>query len=118
MYMVLFVLNDAEKLDDLLDAWESAGAPGITVLYSSGLGRIRTNGGLRDDMPLFPSLDSFLHHEEYLSRTLFTVVDSDALVERIVAATQTVTGDLMQPHTGLLVVLPIHRAFGLTKGRS
>ena len=53
--MVIFVLNDVDYCPDLLDAWEEAGVVGITILESSGLGRVR-NAGMRDDVPLLPSL--------------------------------------------------------------
>lgn len=115
MYLILFVLNDPEKLDDLLDAWEAAGAPGATILYSSGLGRVRLGGGYRDDLPLIPSLDDFIQHEEALSRTIFAIVDAEALVDRIVAATEQVVGDLSLAHTGVMAVLPVARTYGLVK---
>ncbi len=117
MFLVLFVLDDPEKLNDLLDAWEKAGIPGATIMHSSGLGRIRLNGGLRDDMPLIPSLDALFEHEESLSRTLFTVLPDDSYVEKVVQATQHVVGDLSRPHTGFLVVLPVAQVYGLEKRR-
>jgi nitrogen regulatory protein PII len=117
MFLILFVLNDPEKLDDLLDAWEAAGVPGVTILHSSGLGRIRQMAGLRDDQPLIPSLESLLDQdeEETFSRTIFSAVETDALVDQVVAATQTVVGNLSQPNTGFLMVLPVLRAYGLNK---
>ncbi len=114
IYLLLFVLHDPEKVEDLLDAWEATGVNGVTILRSTGLGRLR-GLELRDDFPLIPSLSSLFEHEEYLNRTLFTVVDGDDLVDRLVAAAQDVVGDLSQPNTGLLVVLPVARAYGLKK---
>ena len=116
MYMILFVLDDYEKLDDLLDAWENAGVPGVTIFHSYGLGRVRQDG-LRDDLPLMPSLENLFEHEEIFSRTLFSVVDNDEIVDRLVEATQQVVGDLANPNSGLLVVLPTTRVYGLNKNR-
>lgn len=115
MYLVLFVLHDAEKLEDLLDAWEEAGVSGVTILHSTGLGRARQGGGWRDDLPLIPSLKSLLHHVESFSRTLFTVVSGEALVDGVVEATQRVVGDLREPDTGLLVAVRLARVYGLDK---
>jgi nitrogen regulatory protein PII len=116
MYLILFVLHDAEKLEELLDAWERVGVSGVTILHSTGLGRIRTDGFM-DDIPLFPSLESILRHDEEInfSRTLFTVVADDEMVNKVVQATQSLVGDLSKPDTGLLVVLPVHHAYGLVK---
>ncbi len=114
IFQILCVLNDPEKEEDLLDAWEEAGVGGVTILHSTGLGRMR-GLSLRDDLPLMPSLGSLFQHEEYLNRTLFTIVDGEDLVDKVVEATQKITGDLSLPHTGLLVVLPVARAYGLKK---
>ncbi len=115
MSLVLFVLNDPEKLNDLLTAWEEAGITGATVMFNTGLGRLRAAEGLRDDIPLIPSLSDFFDHPEQHGRTIFTVVDEDALVERLVEITQQIVGDLSQPGTGLLIVLPVTRVYGLEK---
>jgi nitrogen regulatory protein P-II 1 len=116
MSMVLFVLHDTEKLDDLLAAWQEAGAPGVTVLESTGVGRLDHNDGLREDTPLMPSLEDFYPDPEEMSRTLFTVM-KDELVPKVVEATLRVVGDLDEPNTGVLVVLPTFMAYGLDKKR-
>lgn len=118
MFLVLFVLDNAEKLDQVLDVWEETGVTGITILHSSGLGRARRVSGMRDDLPLMPSLKNLFDQEEYFSRTLFTVVNDEQVVDRLVAATQAITGSLDDPETGLLVVMPVARAYGLSKLQS
>jgi len=115
MKMILFVLNDPAKVLDLLNAWKEAGAGGATVLFSTGMGRIHQSAALRDDLPLMPSLSDFYDHDEELSRTLFTIVKDDETVRRIIAATRVLVGDLDQPDTGLLVVLPVEQTVGLEK---
>jgi hypothetical protein len=114
MYLILFVLDDPDKLQDLLDAWEGAGTGGATVLVSTGPQRIR-NVGFRDDIPLLPGLDDFYKRIEEYHRTLFTVIKDDETLDKIVAATRSVVGDLNQPNTGILVVMPATQVFGLEK---
>ena len=117
MYLILFVLHDSEKVPELLDAWEQVGVSGVTILHSSGLGRVRNKNrsGLRDDLPLIPSLEALLDHEEEFSRTLFSLVKGEEMVDQLVEATQKVVGNLTHPDTGLLLVLPVVRAIGLQK---
>jgi nitrogen regulatory protein PII len=114
MSMILFVLHDTEKLDELLAAWQDAGAPGVTVLESTGVGRIRQHEALREDTPLMPSLEDFYPDPEHMSRTMFTILNDD-MVQKVVDATYKVVGDLNEPNTGLLVVLPTIAAYGLEK---
>lgn len=113
MNLIILVLHDPEKLNPLLDAWTSAGVSGATVLFSTGLGRIHQSKVLREDMPLMPSLQDFLPHPERLSRTVFTLVEEEGLVEKIVEATQQVVGDLCEPDRGFLMVLPVSQVYGL-----
>jgi nitrogen regulatory protein P-II 1 len=115
MYLILFVLDNTDLLNDVLNAWEEVGVCGITILPSTGLGRIRKNCGLRDDFPIFPALQDLLEHEENLNQTLLSVIDDDSLVEQAVRATQRVVGNLDDPNTGILVVLPIARIYGVAK---
>src|SRR3989304_6091863 len=83
MYLILLVLNDPDRLEDLLIAWEEKGVQGATVLFSTGLGRIRQLAGWRDDMPLIPSLSDFYEVPENMNRTIFTTVKDEAEVDAV-----------------------------------
>jgi len=112
MKLILFVLQDAEKLLDLLTAWKAAGVSGATVLFSTGMGRLHPGSPLLDDLPLMPTLNDFYVHDEKLSRTVFTI-EPDEMVEKIITVTEQIVGDLDKPGTGILVVLPLDSVHGL-----
>jgi len=116
-YLVVFIVDDIDDCPAILDAWEAAGVLGVTILASTGLGRIR-RAGLRDDIPLMPSLHDLLGSEEEQHRTLLSVVDSQEMVDKMVATAQQIIGDLENPHTGFLFVLPVLQAYGLGKHRT
>jgi nitrogen regulatory protein P-II 1 len=118
MFMILFILNNPDECQSLLNAWEDAGAPGVTILPSSGLGRVRRRTGLKEDMPLMPSLEDFFHQEENLHRTLFTIVAERDVVDRIIQVTQSMFGDLNLPDTGILAVLPVLEVHGLRRHKA
>jgi len=115
MYLVMLALHDSEKLQDLLTAWEEAGVSGATVLPSTGLGRIRRQQALREDLPLMPTLDNLFARVENLSHTILSVVDNDRMVDSLISAAERVVGDLRKPDTGILVVIPVLRAYGVEK---
>jgi nitrogen regulatory protein PII len=115
-YLVVLVLDDPDRCQDILDAWEAAGAPGVTILDSSGLGRVR-RAGIRDDVPLMPSLSDLLRRQEDHHRTLFSVVKDQSQVEAIAQATQAIIGELDRGHTGLLFAVPVSQVYGLHKKR-
>lgn len=111
--LLVLILDNLEQCPAVLDAWEDAGVGGVTILESSGLGRLR--GIVSDDLPLMPSLRDLFATREFQHRTLFTVVENEETLERIIAATQRIVGDLNEPHTGLLFVVPVSRVLGLHK---
>ena len=60
------------------------------------MGRINQSDGLRDDLPLMPSLSDFYGNDQGLSRTMFTII-RDELVGYIISA----------------IVLPTDSVYGL-----
>lgn len=116
-HMILLVADNPDQCPNILDAWDSLGVGGITILDSTGLGRLRKSG-IRDDMPLMPSLSYLLKGREERHRTLFTVVEGEVMVDRIIETTQKILGDLNEAHNGVLFVLPVLRVVGLQGGQS
>ncbi len=113
--LIVMVLDDADKVDEILNVWLAAGVSGVTLLDSSGLGHqfAQQRSLPSDDMPLIPSLERLLRAREEKSRTLFSVVPDGFNVEALIAATETITGPLENPDTGILFTLPVTRARGL-----
>lgn len=116
-YMVLLIVNDLDKCPAVLDAWDQAQVPGITILESTGLGTIRRRG-IRDDLPLMPSVSDLFRGREQRHRTIFAVVEGEEMVDELIRVTQDILGDLNQPHTGALFALPVSRAVGIEGARA
>lgn len=112
-HLLVIVLDNLEQCPAVLDTWEKAGVRGVTILESTGLGRLL--GAMRDDLPLFPSLRDLLVSRELHHRTLFTVIEDEATLERVITATEQTIGDFTRPHTGLLFVVPVTQVLGLKK---
>ncbi len=110
MEAVVLILNDVDLLHEVLRAWDEIGVRGVTVLRSTGLGRIG-NALYRDDTPLFPSLSELLERDELHHFTLLSVMESSR-VEQIIEITQQITGPLTAPNTGVLFTLPVGRVIG------
>ena len=116
-HLIVFIVDDINQCQDILDAWETAGARGITILDSTGLGRIRKKG-IRDDLPLMPSLSNIFRTEEERHRTLLSVVEGQAKVDAVVQATESVVGDLSKENTGFLFVVPVSQVYGISNNSS
>lgn len=112
-HLVVFVVNHVDRCPRVLDIWEEAGAQGATILESTGLRRMRY--APRDDLPLIPSLRDLLGTQELHHRTLFTVVDDDETLGRVIDATRELVGSFDRADAGFLFVTPVTMVFGLHK---
>jgi len=115
-FLVVAIIDDVEFCPSILNSWEEIGVRGVTILESTGLGRIR-KAGLLDTIPLMPSLSDILERAETHHRTLFSVVDSQELVNKMAEIVQNMTGSLEEPNTGFMFVVPVVQVFGMGKHR-
>ncbi len=108
--LLMAVIDDVNKIWDVLDAWERLGVSGVTIHDSTGQHRTQ---GLRDDLPLFPSVRDLLEKSETSHRTLWSVLEDDVDVEAIAKATEAIVGPLANPRTGILFTIPVTKVWGL-----
>ncbi len=108
--MVLLVLHDLKDFNSVMTAWREAGAPAITILDSVGIRELEEQG-MRDDLPLMPSIRDLLQSDDAPRKSIFTIIE-DAIVDPLIEATERIMGDLSEPQKGILVVLPVTRVVG------
>ena len=107
MFMIMLVLDDPNRLNELLKAWEGAGVRGATIIESTGIQRLRqAHVAMRYVFQTPGPVE-----EGHL--TLFVIVESEAVVQACLAATESVTGDLDLPNTGVFAAWPLTAVKGL-----
>ena len=110
MFMLLMVLDDSERLRDVLEAWEGAGVKGITIFESTGLHRVIPR---HSPQPMFAGFSHMFGGGSAGHHTLFAIVDSMEIAENVVAATEEILGDLSKPHTGIICAVPVAKTWGV-----
>jgi hypothetical protein len=113
--LVILVLEDVNRLYDVMTAWHNAGSTGITILESSGAAHLLKHLGARDDLPLFPSVARLLAHQETHHRMLLTVLNGAVDVEAFFDATEAVVGPLDSHHSGIIFAVPVIAVRGLDR---
>ena len=111
MYALLFVLDDPERLDEVLTAWANIGVRGVTIMESTGWQRRRIQQSMLGARFDFASLAGGARLENHM--TLFVVVESRAIVQKALEAAEAIVGNLDEPNTGILVAWPIEIVKGL-----
>ncbi len=110
MKMLVFVLDNVDKLDPLLTELSKQGLRGATIINSTGMARSLYSTGSVMMRSLKILLDS--EHEE--NKTIFTVVDKKQ--EQIFyQAVDKIIGPLSEPGTGIIFTLPIDSVGGLVQ---
>ena len=110
MYMLIMVLDDVAHLDDVLQAWVSAGVKGVTVLESTGINRLLRR---TEAQSMFMGFGQIFGGARVGHNTLFAVIDSMEIAEQAVKGTEAVIGDLTKPHTGIIFALPVAETWGM-----
>lgn len=112
MQMVMFVLDDPERLDAILDAWQTVGVTGVTIIESSGLHRVRRRRPLGMRYALEARGEtSRVKMEHY---TLFAIVPDETVVHACREASEKIIGDLAGPDTGVLASWELSIASGVS----
>jgi nitrogen regulatory protein PII len=105
--LLVAVINDPEKLDDILSGFLELGVTGATVIASEGMGRL-----LSHDIPIFAGLQTLISGSRPQNRMIFSVV-TEELVDASLELLQEICGNLASPATGIAFVLPVERVVGL-----
>ena len=111
MYIIMFVLDDPQKLDNVLDAWDEIGVRGVTIIESTGIQRRLKQ---RKRIPMRFSIDPISFGGEEGNYTLFTIVKSIDLIDNLTLATEKIVGSLDNPNTGILIAWPLNYVKGIS----
>lgn len=108
MKLLVFVLNDEEYLEEVLQAYVEAGVTGATIVDSEGMGRFLTY-----EVPLFAGFKEFMKGNKPYNKTILSVIRNEDTIERVKALVDEVVGELENPGTGIMFTLPVDWAAGL-----
>jgi len=81
MYVLFVVLNAIDYLDDIISGFVEVGVSGATILDSQGMGSSIVNNQNKN-IPLFGALRMLLEDSHPYSKTIFTVLENEELVEK------------------------------------
>jgi hypothetical protein len=116
MYMVMFVLDDPELLDNVLDAWDEIGVSGVTYVESTGINRRRL--ARQVGTPFMAGINRLMTGNQENHFTLFTIVRSERVVQECLDAAESIVGNLLTPNSGVLAAWPLPIVKGVPEKRS
>ncbi len=108
MKLVVFVLNNEDLLEQVLEAYVEAGVQGATILDSEGMGRFLTY-----EVPLFAEFRQFMKGNKPYNKTIISIVQDTAVIDRLEQLLDRVVGGFAAPGTGIFLTVPVDHVVGL-----
>jgi nitrogen regulatory protein PII len=108
MDLLVAVINQEDRIEEILRSFLEIGISGATVIDSHGMGRL-----LGGEMPDFAKLQTLIAGTRPRNQTLFSVIDDPDKTEAALEAIQRICGSLTNPATGIAFTLPVSRVLGL-----
>jgi hypothetical protein len=110
MHMIMLVLDDPNRLDEVLEAWGSAGVSGATVMETFGAYRRQARRVPSRYVFGLPGLGESADRPQY---TLFAVVPDRKTADLCLEASELIVGDLEEPNTGVFATWELSSAKGV-----
>ena len=112
MYMLIMVVDDPTRLNEILSGWEGVGVRGITIIESTGLHRALLR---HRPQAAYTGFSQLFGAGRVGHNTLFAVVEDMATIESAAAAAEQIVGKLDDPNTGILFAVPVAKVWGLSQ---
>ena len=116
MYLLVSVLEETEKLTDIMEGFAKIGIKGSTVLDSIGMGRVLMRA--RATLPVMEQINQVITDLQSSNKTIITVIQNKAILDHAIGIVKSHCGDLCQPGRGILFALPLEIVEGLPKDDS
>jgi nitrogen regulatory protein P-II 1 len=116
MYLLVSIVEEWEKLIDIMEGFAKAGIQGSTVLDSIGMGRVLMKA--RATLPVMEQINKVITDLQSSNKTIITVIRNKDMLEHAIGIVKSFCGDLCQPGKGILFALPLEIVEGLPESNS
>ena len=116
MYLLVSILEETEKLTDIMEGFARIGIKGSTVLDSIGMGRVLMKA--RANLPVMKQINKVITDLQSSNKTIITVIQNKDILDQAIRIVKSLCGDLCQPGRGILFALPLEVVEGLPEADS
>jgi hypothetical protein len=112
MFLLILVLYSETHVKEVLERFIDIDVRGATVINSEGMGAI-----LSEEIPIFSSLRYVLSGEDKRTNnfTIFSAIKTEKTLQEAVNTVLDVVKDINKPGTGIMIVLPVLKIYGLAE---
>lgn len=110
MYALFVILNEIDYLDDILSGFVENEISGATIMDSQGMGSAIANSDNKD-IAMFSKFRMLIGDSHPYSKTIFTVLNSEIMVNKAVSVVREVVKDISNPSVGFMFTIPIAKVY-------
>jgi nitrogen regulatory protein P-II 1 len=104
------VINDPDKLDQVLEALLECEIPGATIIETQGMAKV-----LSDHVPIFFGLRSLAANEREGNRTVFALSKHPEKIDHAIEKLSAMFHGFEEAFTGMMFVVPVIKAVGVAR---
>jgi nitrogen regulatory protein PII len=108
MTLLIFICNQPDKLEDVLEGFLEVGLTGATVIDTVGMGQI-----LSTEVPIFAGFRSMFRGASSVNKTILSVINEPDKVRDALLIIEEIFGGLDTPGSGIVFTVPIENVRGL-----
>lgn len=101
MQLLVIILNNPERLNDVVSGLLEAGVPGGTLIESQGMGQI-----VSADIPIFAGFRQLMAGSKPFNHTLLSVIPDQTVAKEALSIVNDILGE-GDSHQGILFTLPV-----------
>ena len=114
MFVLFIILNEIDYIEDILSGFVENKISGATILESQGMGSAIANSN-NESIPLFSTLRMLIGDSDPYSKTIFTVLENETMVDKAVSVVQGVLSDIKDTGIGFMFTVPVSKVYSIKK---
>lgn len=113
--LVIMITSRIDAGYDIGEAWQTVGAPGVTLINSYGLHRMQQTSKTSDIIPDIMSMLDMVRDRHENNLILLSIVQNAATADRLIAAADEILGGFSSPDSGLIFTIDLETVVGLKR---
>jgi nitrogen regulatory protein PII len=110
MFALFVVLNEIDYMEDILSGFVENKICGATIVDSQGMGSAIANSN-NEDIPFFSKFRMLIGDSYPYSKTIFTVLENEMMVDKAVSVVQEVLSDTNDTGIGFMFTIPVAKVY-------
>jgi nitrogen regulatory protein P-II 1 len=107
-HLLICVVSSTSKVNEIVNGFVGIGVTGATVIDTHGMAEIAA-----EQVPVFAGFRQLIQGDRRANRTIFSVIDDDETLEQAMKLVEESCGNLDEPATGIMFVVPVSRVKGI-----